>query len=101
MPRGSVERLEPQVVEDEQLHAERPLDAGEATVATGEGERRTASECARREIAIGFVAECRGEPGLPTRSTTRHTAQEHPFEAVIQYSHRRRASERRDGAPRL
>ncbi len=38
MPRGSVERLEPPLVEDEQLHAERPLDAGEATVATGEGE---------------------------------------------------------------
>jgi len=37
--RGGIERLEPPVVEDEQLHAaERALDAGIATVAAGERE---------------------------------------------------------------
>jgi hypothetical protein len=37
--RGGVERLEPSVVEDEQLHtAERPLDAGISTISAGERE---------------------------------------------------------------
>jgi hypothetical protein len=37
--RGDVERLEPPVVEDEELYsAERPLDAGTATIAAGERE---------------------------------------------------------------
>jgi len=66
---GGIERLEPPVVEDEQLHAaERALDAGIATVAAGE--RKVGEELGnalvehRTIVAAGFVAERRGEPAL-------------------------------------
>jgi hypothetical protein len=60
--RGSVERLEPPVVEDEELHAtERALDAGIATIAAGEREVSEQLGNALVEdgavIAAGLVAE--------------------------------------------
>ena len=59
---GGVKRIEPPVVEDEQLHAaERALDAGVATVAPGEGEIGEQLGNALVEngaiVATGFVAE--------------------------------------------
>jgi hypothetical protein len=66
---GGIEWLEPPVVEDEQLHAaERPLDAGIATVAAGEREIGEQLGNALVEdgaiVATCFVAERGGEPTL-------------------------------------
>ena len=65
--RGGVEGLETPVIEDEQLHAaERPLDAGIATVAAGEREIGEQLGNALVEdgaiVATCFVAERRREP---------------------------------------
>jgi hypothetical protein len=67
--RSGIERLEPPVVEDEQLHAaERPLDTGIATVAAGEREVGEQLGNALVEdgaiVATGFVAERGGEPAF-------------------------------------
>ena len=64
---GGIERLETPIVEDEQLHAaERPQDAGVATIAAGEREVGEELGDALIEdgavVATGFVAERTGKP---------------------------------------
>src|SRR5499427_5286408 len=75
--RGGIERLEPPVVEDEQLHAaERPLDAGIATVAAGEREIGEQLGNALVEdgtiVTTGFVAERRGKPAFADAGRARN-----------------------------
>jgi hypothetical protein len=67
--RSGVERFEPPVVEDEQLHAtERPQDAGVAAIAAGKREIGEQFWDALIEdgtvVTTGFVTERRGEPTL-------------------------------------
>ena len=69
MTRSGVERFEPPVVEDEQLHAtERPQDAGVAAIAAGKREISKQFWKALIEdgtvVTTGFVTERRGEPTL-------------------------------------
>ena len=69
MTSGGIKGLETPVVEDEQLHAaERPLDAGIATVAAGEREIGEQLGNALVEhgaiVATCFVAERGGEPAF-------------------------------------
>lgn len=74
---GGVERFEPPIVEDEQLHApERQQDTGIAAVAAGE--RKIGEELGNALVedgaivAAGLVSQRRGEPALADAGQARN-----------------------------